>query len=52
MYCQYLFPALKLQYGKMQSDTITDWEKCTMVKLRMRRGTTYEIIGAIWSRNR
>ena len=52
VYCQCLFPALKLQYGKMQSDTITDWEKCTMVKLRMRRGTTYEIIGAIWSRNR
>ena len=52
VYCRCIFPDLVLLSGQMQSDVITEWEKCTMVKIRMRRGTTYEMIGAIWSRNR
>ena len=52
VYCRCLFPELVLVCGQIQSDVVTEWEKCTMVKLRMRRGTTYEMIGAIWSRNR
>lgn len=51
-YCTCLFPQLVLSYGKKQSDAITEWEKCTMTKLRMRRGLTHEVIGAIWSRSR
>ena len=51
IYCKCLFPDLKLSYGTKNTDIITEWEKCTMVKMRMRRGTTYEMIGSIWSRN-
>ena len=52
VYCTCLFPELVLSYGKKQNDTIKEWEKCTMAKLRMRRGLTYEVIGAIWNRSR
>ena len=52
VYCSCLFPELKMTYGKSQSDAITEWEKCTMIKLRMRRGLTLEVIGAIWNRSR
>jgi hypothetical protein len=52
VYCTCLFPELVLSYGKKQHDAIKEWEKCTMAKLRMRRGLTYEVIGAIWNRSR
>ena len=47
VYCRCLFPDLDLSYGVRRLDPITDWEKCTVTKLRMRRGLTNEIIGAI-----
>lgn len=52
VYCTCLFPELVLSYGKKQHDAITEWEKCSMTKLRMRRGLTHEVIGAIWNRSR
>lgn len=52
VYCKCLFPEIILSYGNQQSDLITEWEKCAMVKLRMRRSTTLQMIGSIWSRNR
>ena len=52
VYCKCLFPDIQLHHGRQPSDTITEWEKCAMVKLRMRRGTTLQMIGAIWSRCR
>ena len=52
VYCTCLFPAIALTHGVLPTDNITEWEKCCMVKLRMRRGTTLRMIGAIWSRGR
>ena len=49
VYCTCLFPAMALTHGVLPTDNITEWEKCCMVKLRMRRGTTLQMIGAIWS---
>jgi hypothetical protein len=47
-----LFPELALSAGKKQNDVITEWEKSTMTKLRMRRDLTLEVIGTIWNRSR
>ena len=52
IYCTCLFPELVLSYGVKEADKITEWEKCTITKLRMRRGLTLEVIGAIWSRKK
>ena len=52
VYCTCHFPGLELYYGKKQRVVIKEWLKCTMAKLRMRRGLTYEIIGAIWNKSR
>ena len=52
VYCKCLFPEMALIHGVQATDNITEWEKCCMVKLRMRRGTTLQMIGAIWSRGR
>ena len=52
VYCNCLFPEMALIHGVQAADIITEWEKCCMVKLRMRRGTTLQMIGAIWSRSR
>ena len=52
VYCKCLFPDIQLQHGRQPSDNITEWEKCAMVKLRMRRGTTLQMIASIWSRCR
>ena len=42
---------MSLDYGVSKEESVTDWEKCTIVKLRMRRGITNEMIGAIWNRS-
>ena len=52
IYCACLFPDTALRHGRQSSDPITEWEKCVMVKLRMRRGTTLQMIGSIWNRCR
>ena len=31
-------------YGTENSDVNTEWEKCTMEKMRVRGGTTYEVL--------
>lgn len=43
---------MPLRHGRPSSDPMTEWEKCVMMKLRMRRGTTLQMIGSIWNRCR
>ena len=52
VYCVCLFPGIKLEYGTCKLDNITDWEKLTMTKIRMRRGVSLFLLNLIFSRNR
>ena len=52
IYCQCLFKGLTLEYGTNKADNITDWEKLTMAKLRMRRGVSLLLLSLIFGRNR
>lgn len=52
VYCSCLFPDTPLYHGRQSSDPISEWDKCAMMKLRMRRGTTLQMIGSIWNRCR
>ena len=52
VYCGCLFQGLTLEYGTSRADNITDWEKLTMAKLRMRRGVSLLLLSLIFCRNR
>ena len=52
IYCIILFPDLQLLSSQVNSDPITEWEKCTMAIMRFRRKLSIQILGAIWNRSR
>ena len=52
LYCSILFPNLTLEAATKHSDSITEWEKCTLTIMRFRRKISHQILGAIWNRRR
>lgn len=52
VYCVCLFQGIKLEYGNSKLDNITDWEKISIAKLRMRRGIAIHLLGLIFNRKR
>lgn len=51
-YCKCLFEFIDLKFGEMKTDKISEWEKISIAKLRMRRGLSLTMLGLIYDRNR